>query len=154
MAGPDPSCWLRYVHQRWLFVVFAVFSLSSFSSSVAHVAQEAVFQTSSSSMKVSRNSSTYNIVQTIKSSFDQIGPLQCETVCEVKGDPRVDSCINRPLPACAAQCENKCMSEKQYSRDGFRFKVCVEGCTQFCAFHDCCGARQAAVDSVDGAPLL
>ena len=61
------------------------------------------FEMSSTSVSqgAGRNSTTYNIIQTIKSSFDQIGPLQCETVCEVKGDPQVDSCVNKCVrPQC------------------------------------------------------
>ena len=43
--------------------------------------------------------SSYSIVQTIKSSFDQIGPMQCETVCEVKGGARMESCVDRFVAA-------------------------------------------------------
>lgn len=82
---------------------------------------------------------TYRILQQIKGSFPSVGPLQCESVCKLK--PPTPSC-GRPVPECALKCPKKCKKFKPKA-SGFRYRVCVEGCAQFCAFaKDCCNEHR------------
>ncbi|MDC3321065.1 hypothetical protein OAV88_00525 [bacterium] len=81
-------------------------------------------------VEVDEDAMTYRVKQTIQSSFPELGPLQCESVCSVKSPSAV---CNKKIPTCAYECPRKCSIHDSKSA-GFRYKLCVEGCTQFCAF--------------------
>ncbi len=76
---------------QWMAAVAAISTALLAPATAVHAS---TFASQSTKMSISGNSTAFTIVQTIKSSFDQIGPLQCETVCAVKGE-EMDRCINR-----------------------------------------------------------
>ncbi len=71
---------------------------------------------------------SYKVLQTIKGSSSLLGPLQCESTCEMKLPPK--DCT-RPIPDCAIQCASKC-AEHANTAVGFGNKMCMYGCGLFC----------------------
>ena len=81
-------------------------------------------------IEVNEDAMTYRVQQTVQSSFPELGPLQCESTCAIRSPSAV---CNKKVPTCAYDCPRKCSIHDTKS-SGFRYKICVEGCTQFCAF--------------------
>ena len=73
---------------------------------------------------------SYRVMQTIKGSYAAIGPLQCESTCQVKrGRP---NCHVDTLD-CALGCAERC--EQGTNEVELKEKLCIEGCTLFCGVH-------------------
>ena len=81
------------------------------------------------------NELTYRVMQTIKGSYAAIGPLQCESVCNVKKARPV--CPVDVLD-CALGCADRC--EQGSNQVELKEKLCIEGCTLFCGVHPTEGA--------------
>jgi hypothetical protein len=87
-------------------------------------------------VEIDEDDLSYKVVQTIKGSYPGVGPLQCESTCEIKAPTPV---CGRDVPTCALDCPRIC-SKHRAKATGFRYKICIEGCAQFCALKsdDCC----------------
>ena len=73
---------------------------------------------------------SYRVMQTIKGSYAAIGPLQCESTCQVKrGRPN----CHVDMLDCALGCAERC--EQGTNEVELKEKLCIEGCTLFCGVH-------------------
>ncbi len=79
---------------------------------------------------------SYRLIQTVRSSFNAVGPLQCESSCSMRAPtPR---CSDK-LPECADNCKERC-DKRAATRRGFRHSACMEACALFCEIEKptCC----------------
>ena len=84
-------------------------------------------------LPLNKDNRTYSILESnplYKGSYAAIGPLQCESTCQVKrGRP---NCHVDTLD-CALGCAERC--EQGTNEVELKEKLCIEGCTLFCGVH-------------------